>query len=130
MSTTILLIMGHDRRLSLLGHLEGNGISVLTASDFAEAQRILQARPPVQAVVTDEALSDGIWADVLQEVRGNDIPAETIVCTRLGDARLWIDVLEQGAYDLLVEPYGPDEVRRVIRNAVTRNRAQRQASAA
>jgi len=38
------------------------------------------------------------------EIVAHDRPnAEVVVCSRLGDHKLWMDVLEQGAYDVLVE---------------------------
>ena len=34
---------------------------------------------------------------------------EVVVCSRMGDPRLWLDVLEQGGYDVLVEPFEHEE---------------------
>ena len=35
---------------------------------------------------------------------------EVVVCLRLGDTELWLDVLEQGGCDVLVEPFEHEEV--------------------
>jgi DNA-binding NtrC family response regulator len=46
---------------------------------------------------------------------------EVVVSSRLGDHKLWIDVLEQGAYDVLVEPYECEEVRRIVETAADKS---------
>ncbi len=117
MKPLVLLVMAPDRRTPLLKQLEACGIQVLAARDCSEARRILRAQPGVQVVLTDEALADGDWLSVLDAVSRSGVHAETIVCTRLGDPRLWIHVLVYGAYDLLVEPYNSAEVRRIIESA-------------
>jgi len=33
------------------------------------------------------------------------------------DYNFWIDALEKGAYDVLVEPYEADEIRRIVGSA-------------
>ncbi len=109
--------MDAERRLPLIDRLESSGVEVLPVCDFEEARRILRTHPPVQIVLTDEALPDGSWWRVMHEVRENRVNAEIIVCTRVGDPGLWLHVLAHGAYDLLVEPYDKREVRRIIEAA-------------
>ena len=46
---------------------------------------------------------------------------EVVVCSRLGDHNLWLDVLEQGGYDVLVQPYQREEVRRIFEVAAARS---------
>jgi FixJ family two-component response regulator len=58
---------------------------------------------------------------VLQTVAQAGANIEVVVCSRLGDHKLWIDVLEQGAYDLLVEPYQHEEIRRIVEGAAARS---------
>ncbi len=117
-----LLVMSPERRSALLERLEACGIEVLPVSNCEEARRILRERPPLHVVLTDEALPDGTWSSVLQEVWGNEVPAATIVCTRVGDPGLWLHVLARGVYDLLVAPYDNREVRRIIEGAAAESR--------
>ncbi|HYM13313.1 MAG TPA: hypothetical protein VEU62_21420 [Bryobacterales bacterium] len=114
---SVLLVMACERRLALVERLQSCGIAVLAVSDCEEARRILRTRPAVPVVLTDEKLPDGSWSKVMEEVWQNELEAETIVCTRAEDPGLWIHVLAQGAYDLLVEPYEGKEVRRIIEAA-------------
>ena len=68
----------------------------------------------MRLVLTDLTLPDGSWFDVLSRVDDAKADAKVVVCARLADERLWSQVLEAGAYDMLVEPYQQDEVRRIL----------------
>ena len=70
-------------------------------------------------VLTEAALPDGTWIDVLQLARGA-VDAAVIVTDRLADAHFWAEALNLGAYDVLAQPFYVSEVRRVLSNACTR----------
>jgi DNA-binding NtrC family response regulator len=89
--------------------------------DCNEGRRMLEIQPQVQVVLTDAALPDGDWRGVLQIVAQAGTNVQVVVCSRLGDHKLWIDVLEQGAYDVLVEPYQHEEIRRIVEGAAARS---------
>ena len=118
-----MLVMAQERRLPLLHALESCGIEVLLVCDCNEARRMLEAQPPVQVqvVVTDAALPDGDWRKVLEIVAQGCANTEVVVSLRLGDHMLWLDVLEQGGYDVLVDPYQPAEVQRIVEAAAAKS---------
>ena len=116
-----LLIIAQDRHQPLLDALESCGIEVLAVRNCSEARRMFEAQPPVQVVVTDAILNDGDWRRVLAMVAQGRRKIEVVVCSRLCDARLWLDVIEEGGYDVLVEPFEHDEVRRIVEAAAARN---------
>jgi DNA-binding NtrC family response regulator len=118
---TVLVVMARDRRLPLLLALEECGIDPVPADGRVEARRVLDSRYPIQVVLTDTALPDGTWMDVLDGVTQSGTKAEVVVCARVADAQLWSAVLERGAYDLMIEPYQPEEVRRIIEAAAARS---------
>jgi len=111
--------MAQERRLPLLDVLESCGIEVVPACNCNEARRMLETQ--VQVVLTDRVLPDGDWRAVLEIVAQDLANVQVVVCSRLGDHTLLIDVLEQGAYDVLVEPYQCEEVRRVLEAAAARS---------
>ena len=121
MPPKIMLVMAQGRRVPLVDVLESCGIEVLPVCDCNEARRMLETQPQVQAVVTDTALSDGDWRRVLEIVVQGCADIEVIVCSNLGDPRLWLDVLELGGYDVLVQPYQHEEVWRIVEAAVARS---------
>ncbi len=91
-----MLVMAQERRLPLLGVLESCGIEVQAVCDCNEAHRMLETQPPVQVVVTDTALPDGDWRRVLAIVTQVSPNIEVIVCSRLGDHNLWLDLRARG----------------------------------
>jgi FixJ family two-component response regulator len=56
---------------------------------------------------------------VLEIVLQGRANIEVVVSLRLGDLPLWLDVLDQGGYDVLVEPYQREEVQRIVEAAAT-----------
>ena len=115
-----MLVMARERTPSLLDAMESSGIEVVPACDCNEARRLLETNP-VQVVVTDEALPDGDWRRVLEIVDRGRRKIQVVVCLRSGDPKLWLDVLEQGGYDLLVEPYEREETKRIVEGAAARS---------
>jgi len=82
---------------------------------------MLETPPLVQVVVTDAVLPDGDWRRVLEIVEQGRRKIEVVVCSRLGDPTLWLDVLEQGGYDVLVEPFEHEEIQRIVEAAAARS---------
>ena len=69
----------------------------------------------VGVVLSDCTLPDGhSWKDLLRAVEATSPARPLIVTDRLADERLWGEVLNLGAYDLLTKPFRPEEVFRVI----------------
>jgi DNA-binding NtrC family response regulator len=75
------------------------------------------ARPRAQF---EPFVAGGAWPvfEIVAQICPN---IEVVVSSRLGDHKLWIDVLEQGAYDVLVEPYEREEVRRIVETAADKS---------
>jgi DNA-binding NtrC family response regulator len=85
-----------------------------------------EARAQIQqfqydAVLTDAALPDGNWLDVLHLVRESPRDLAVIVTDPHADTRLWAEVLNLGAHDLLSQPFHEPEVRRILLNACSRS---------
>jgi len=68
-----------------------------------------------------QVVTDTAFARVLEIVVQGRANIEVVVCSRLGDPNLWLDVLEQGGYDVLVEPFDHEEVRRTLQVAASRS---------
>ncbi len=69
-----------------------------------------------RAILTEEVLADGEWTQVLALVREIAPGMEVLVTARLADARLWAEVLNLGAFDLVPQPFYAAEVRRIFEN--------------
>lgn len=103
--------------------------------ELEHAPTLQQARTRIhqqeyELILTEAALPDGVWLDVLHLVR--ECPRETgvIVTDPQADARFWAEALNLGAYDLLAQPFYEPEVRRILYNACSRPPFPAQAMAA
>ncbi len=121
MRSRILYISGHLEdapRLTQMLH------SLPLIMDHVESVR--QARTQLQhedydVVLTEAALSDGNWLDVLHLIREHPRELEVIVTDAQADARFWSEILNWGAFDLLAQPFYEPEVRRILWNACSRS---------
>jgi DNA-binding NtrC family response regulator len=116
-----MLVMAQERQSTLLDAPESCGIEVLPVCDCSEARRMREAQRIVQVVITDARLHDGDWRRMFEIVERGRRKIEVVVCSRLGDPKLWLDVLEQGGYDVLVQPYQREEIKRIVEAAAARS---------
>ena len=117
MRARVLVVMPAQRRLGLLPILEQNGMEVHVAGNFRDAQQKL-ADQSYDLVFVDAELPGGSWQQLVETVSASGKNCEVIVCSRCGDDRLWAEVLQCGAYDLIPEPYDDREVARIAQSAM------------
>jgi DNA-binding NtrC family response regulator len=70
-----------------------------------------------RVIICDDSLPDGDWRELWQQVRDRPEPPVFVVSAGAADARLWAEVLNVGAYDVLVKPYVTNEVSRILQHA-------------
>jgi len=68
-------------------------------------------------ILTEPEAPDGTWRVLVDRFAGRKGAPRVIVCSRLADDRLWAEVLNLGAFDLLNMPFQEKEVRHVIGHA-------------
>ena len=126
---TILVVFpdGDDRKLleRILGNSEW---SFRFAGTFEEASDAMRASL-FEAILTESRLSEEYgWRDILREAHAIQPPPQLIVADRLADEALWAEVLNLGGYDLLLKPFDPTEVVRVVAMACRFGRRATQAA--
>jgi DNA-binding NtrC family response regulator len=89
------------------------------AKNLQQARDMLR-KSAYRLILTEANLTDGAWLDVVQTADRHSIDLPVIVTDPQADARLWSEVLNQGGYDLLTQPFYAPEVRRILENAATR----------
>lgn len=129
MHPRVLIAMPSPRRLGLLGILERNGMKTETAENSREGREMLLERP-YDLLFVDAELPGGPWHSLLEYIRSSTTNCEVVVCSRCGDERLWAEVLQRGAYDLLSEPFVESEVVRIARRALDSHYLERYGPAA
>ena len=120
MRSRILFVSGRPsdaRRLSRM--LESMPILLEHAPTLQQARTRLY-QDEFDVILTEAALPDGRWLDVLHLAREYPKEVEVIVTDPQADAHFWAEALNLGAYDLLAQPFYEPEVRRILHNACTR----------
>ncbi|MBI2820202.1 MAG: response regulator [Acidobacteria bacterium] len=125
MGNKILLVMPQGRRDRLLRFLSETGVDVFVAEGVREAQEKLAGAVKYDLAFVDSELPDGSWRDVLQFIVASHAGCEMVVCSRCGDERLWAEVIQCGAFDLVPEPFETQEVLRIIHSALDSHYIQR-----
>ena len=127
MRSTILFVSGHraDAR-QLTRMLHELPVALDHAETIGQAREKLR-RKHFKAVLTEAALSDGDWTDLLHITRDTPVETKLIVTDLQADARFWSEALNLGAYDLLAQPFYEPEVRRILSNVCSRQALMRAA---
>jgi DNA-binding NtrC family response regulator len=98
--------------------LHGQEIQTSHAHQCAEARSMLKGAGPVDLVLTDVALADGTWKDVMRSVRKVAKETPVIVMSRVADMRLYLDTQEAGAADFIVPPMAPRDLAYTLATAM------------
>jgi DNA-binding NtrC family response regulator len=117
MRSRILCISGHQedaRQLSQMLHALPLVVEHVGTLRLARTQLRTQ---DYDVVLTDAALPDGNWLDVLHLVRETPREMKVVVTDPQADAHFWAEALNLGAYDLLAQPFYEPEVRRILSSA-------------
>ena len=130
MQSRILFISGrHEDARHLSKMLHALPLKLEHVPSLQHARTRLQ-RQEYDVILTEAALPDGKWEDVLHLVRECPRETEVIVTDPQADARFWAEALNLGAYDLLAQPFYEPEVRRILYNACSRPPSQTSQTAA
>ena len=130
MQSRILFISGrHEdaRHLSKMLHALPLKLDHVPSLEHA---RTRLRRQEYDVILTEAALPDGKWLDVLHLVRECPRETEVIVTDPQADAHFWAEALNLGADDLLAQPFYEPEVRRILYNACSRPPSQSSRGAA
>jgi DNA-binding NtrC family response regulator len=120
MRSQILYISGHAGDAETLSRMLQSLPLIMDHVDTLQQARTRLFQQRYDAVLTQSTLPDGNWLDVLHIVRDSPFETQLIVTDPHSDERLWSEVLNRGAYDLLAQPFYEPEVRRVLCNACER----------
>jgi DNA-binding response OmpR family regulator len=118
MAKRLVLVVSQNEEdhWALIHILRPAGWAVDTAHTCAEALRSL-AIEPASVVIVERYLPDGNWKTLRNQLMRMEFPPKLIVTSRLADERLWAEVLNLGAFDVLAQPFCPSEVLRCINSA-------------
>jgi DNA-binding NtrC family response regulator len=120
MKPGVLFVTPHSQDADLLSRmLSPLPLHLEHVADFAHLRAKMQDHS-YRVILTESTLPDGTWLAVLELARVLKPSPEVIVTQALADARFWSEALNLGAYDLIPQPFGASEVRRILSNACSR----------
>jgi DNA-binding NtrC family response regulator len=116
--TNILVVVGATKpEPDLEKEMAARGIRVLWARTIKEAAAYLNSVGNRTVVLTELALKDGNWSDMLQTVRYASIPV--LLTTSKSTPELWWDALDCGVKDILPAPLSTTQLCEYIEKQFT-----------
>jgi len=100
---TVVMVGATQPDPQLKKQMETRGITVCWARTIEEVTDLLKPALGRTIVITEPALKDGNWRDLLERIRRTSIPV--VLKTSSSTAELWWDALECGIEDILVAPF-------------------------
>lgn len=116
-------LLAHVRRI--VAHTRW---SLLEAGLLDEAMRLLPQHPAM-VFLCDAQLPDGTWREMLAHAARLPLPPPVIVAAGHADDRLWMEVLNGGAYNLIGTPLDDQELYQLVSRAWLHRRNCQQAHA-
>lgn len=99
--------------------LEMDGYTVDTAQTGEDALALIRAND-YDVVLTDLRLGDSSGQDVLAEIRRSRPQTVAVMLTGYASLESAISALREGAYDYLIKPSDPEELRATVRRGIER----------
>lgn len=116
-----LAVSNHGDDLAFLRGVFGDANWTLHEAPTLTDGLILMKRRVLDLVITDRDVPEGGWRRMLDALKALPAPLPLIVTSRLADDYVWAEVLNEGGYDVLAQPFDREEVVRVISAATRHN---------
>jgi DNA-binding NtrC family response regulator len=116
---TVIFVSNKSPEATVVQDIQARGLHMQWAGDIRAAIDLLAPARQKTVVVTELALADGNWRDLIERVRcvGKHIPI--VLVTHAITAELWWDALECNVDDILSAPLLPSRLRRLLETPFT-----------
>ena len=108
-----------EQSMNLERALSNQSIHPMRATSCREARGFLQKPKPPHLLFTDTTLPDGTWADLLSMARQAREPVNVVIVSRVDDMGLYLETMQQGAFDFITAPFPASDVAHVVQCAST-----------
>jgi DNA-binding NtrC family response regulator len=98
---TVIFVSNRSPEATVLQDIEAHGVVMQWARSISAAVDLLNSAREKTVIVTELALADGNWRDLIERMRGIDICVPIVLVTSSSTAELWWDALECGIVDIL-----------------------------
>jgi DNA-binding NtrC family response regulator len=98
---TVIFVSNKSPEAPVAQDIEAHGLVMQWACSIRTAVDLLNSAREKTVIVTELALVDGNWRDLVEQVRCIDITTPIVLVTSSSTAELWWDALECGIDDIL-----------------------------
>jgi len=126
--TALLIFHRTEPYNDLEAALEKLAVRTGRAGTLAEACHVLSSVNLPLLVFTESELPDGNWADVVSLSARASSPVSVIVVGQEIDTKLYVSVIEGGAFDFMAPPFEAIDLAHVVRCAADNALMRRQAA--
>ena len=100
---TVIFVSNRSPEATVLHDIEAHGLVMRWARSIRAAVDLLNSAREKTVIVTELALADGNWRDLVERMRGVDMCVPIVLATSSSTAELWWDALECGIEHILPE---------------------------
>jgi DNA-binding NtrC family response regulator len=100
----VIFVTNRSPDATVAQDIEARGLAVQWARSIRAAVDLLNSARVKTVIVTELALADGNWRDLVERMRGIDICVPIVLTTSSSTAELWWDALECGVDEILNAP--------------------------
>jgi DNA-binding NtrC family response regulator len=131
MGNHIFALLVHDRMepfADLKQALKELSVETYSVGTCKEAVELMtQCRPHV--IFADAALADGSWLSLANMAEQADAPVSIIVVGKVPNTKLYLSVMERGAFDFVAPPFEHEPLHFIINSAALNTHHRREAAA-
>jgi DNA-binding NtrC family response regulator len=98
---TVIFVSNRGPEATVLQDIEAHGLVMQWARSIRAAVDLLNSAREKTVIVTELALADGNWRDLVERVRCIDISTPIVLVASSSTAELWWDALDCGIDDIL-----------------------------
>jgi len=131
MSDHIFALLVHERSEpfeTLRRTLKDLSVETFSVGTCKEAVDLITNCKP-HIVFTDSAVSDGSWVSISNIAEQAEVPVSVIVVGTVPDTKLYLSVMERGAFDFIAPPFEHEPLNFVIRSAALNAHRRRELTA-
>jgi DNA-binding NtrC family response regulator len=111
---TIIFVAGVSPDAVFEQELGACGLRLQWAADIDAAAGLVKASAGTTVLVSELALKDGNWMDLVERTRRLGRPVPLVLVSSIVTAELWWDALEFGVEDILAAPLSAPRLRRLL----------------
>jgi response regulator RpfG family c-di-GMP phosphodiesterase len=106
--------------------LQFEGFDVSTAGSGEQAVEVLRNDPFYDLVLTDLKMPGMGGIDLMRSITDQQIQAMMVIMTGFGTVETAIEAMKHGAFDYILKPFKPEDVVRVLRRGLEKQRLERE----